>query len=80
MQAALERAEEVAEKKQAPVWAAREAADKAVEHAMSLRQRLARIHTDADAHMADDQWGSGDRHEAGGSWSGWQWDQPCDGQ
>ena len=42
---------------------------------MSLRQRLAelteRIHTDADAHMADGQWGFGDWHEAGGSWSGW---------
>ena len=67
------RAGVVAEKKQVAVWAAREAADKAVEN---LRQRLAelteRIHADADAHMTEDQWGFGEWHEAGGSWSGWQ--------
>ena len=40
---------------------------------------FSRIHTDADAHVADEQWGFGDWHEAGGSGSGWLWDQPCDG-
>ena len=47
---------------------------------VNLRQRLAelteRIHMEADAHMAEDWWGFGDWHEAGGCWSGWQWDQP----
>ena len=82
VQAALGRAEEVAEKKQAAVWAAREAADKAHEHVASLRQRMAEltetIHSDADAHMAEDQWGFGEWQEGGGSWSGWQWDQQGD--
>ena len=83
VQAALGRAEEVAETKQVAVWAAREAADKALEHMASLRQGTAefteRIHSEADAHVAEDQWGFGERHEAGGSWSSWQWDQPGDG-
>ena len=37
------------------------------------------IYTDADAHKVEEQWGFGEWHEAGGSWSGWQWDQPGDG-
>ena len=79
----MTRAEEFAEKKHGAVWAAREAADKADQHVLNLRQRIAelteRIYTDADAHMAEAQLGVGEWHEAGGSWSGWQWDQPGDG-
>ena len=60
VQAALERAEEVAEKKHNAVWTAREAADKEDQHVLNLRQRVAelteRIYTDTDAHMAEDQW------------------------
>ena len=43
VQAALGRAEDVAEKKQVAVRAAREAADKALEHAASLRQRTTEL-------------------------------------
>ena len=61
VQAALERAEEVAEKKHNAVWTAREAGDKADQRVLNLRQRLAelteRIWTDTDAHMAEGQWG-----------------------
>ena len=81
-EAALGRARVVAEKKHGAVWAAREAADKADQHVLNFRQRLAelteRIHTDPDAYMAEDQWGIGEWHDAGGSCSGWQWDQPGD--
>ena len=41
VQAALTRAEEVAEKKHRAVWTAREAADKADQHVLNLRQRMA---------------------------------------
>ena len=44
VQVALGRAEDVAEKKQVAVWAAREAADKAVERVVNLRQRVAEGH------------------------------------
>ena len=70
-------------KVQAALTRAREAADKADQHVQNLRQRMAelteRVYTDADAHMTEEQWGAGECHVAGGSWSGWQWDQPGDG-
>ena len=80
VQAALTRAEEVAEKKHSAVWTAREAADKADQHVLNLRQRMAelteRIYTDTDIGMNEEPWSCGEWQDAGGSWSGWQWDQP----
>ena len=80
VQAALKRAEEVAEKKHSAVWTAREAADKADQHVLNLRQRMAqlteRIYTDTDKGMNEEPWSCGEWQDAGGSWSGWQWDQP----
>ena len=80
VQAALTRAEEVAEKKHSAVWTAREAADKADQHVLNLRQRMAelteRIYTDTDTGMNEEPWSCGEWQDAGGSWSGWQWDQP----
>ena len=38
-----------------------------------------RVYTHADAHMTEEQWGAGEWHDAGGSWSGWQLYQPGDG-
>ena len=70
VQAALTRAEEVAEKKHGAVWATREAADRADQHVLNLRQRMdeftEKIYVDADAPMAEEQWGFGEWHEAGG--------------
>ena len=78
VQAALARAEEVAEKKHSAVWTAREAADKADQHVLDLRQRMAeltdRIYTDTDTGMNEEPWSCGEWQHAGGSWSGWQWD------
>ena len=80
VQAALTRAEEVAEKKHSAIWTAREAADKADQHVLNLRQRMAeltdRIYTDTDTGMNEEPWSCGEWEDAGGSWSGWQWDQP----
>ena len=80
VQAALTRAEEVAEKKHSAVWTAREAADKADQHVLNLRQRMAelteRIYTDTDTGMNEEPWSCGEWQDAGGSRSGWQWDQP----
>ena len=80
VQAALTRAEEVAEKKHSAVWTAREAADKADQHVLNLRQRMAglteRIYTDTDTGMNEELWSCREWQDAGGSWSGWQWDQP----
>ena len=80
VQAALTRAEEVTEKKHSAVWTAREAADKADQHELNLRQRMAelteRIYTDTDTGMNEEPWSCGEWQDAGGSWSGWQWDQP----
>ena len=72
--AALTRAEEVAEKKHSAVWTAREAADKADQHVLNLRQRMAelteRIYTDTDTGMNEEPWSCGEWQDAGGSWSG----------
>ena len=80
VQAALTRAEEVAEKKHSAVWTAREEADKADQHVLNLRQRLAelteKIHTDTDTGMNEEPWSCGEWHDAGGSWSVWQWNRP----
>ena len=79
VQAALTR-KEVAEKKHSAVWTAREAADKADQHVLNLRQRMAelteRIYTDTDTGMNEEPWSCGEWQDAGGSWSGWQWHQP----
>ena len=79
VQAALTRAEEVAEKKHSAVWTAREAADKADQHVLNLRQRMAELTemmcTDMDIGMNEEAWSCGEWQDAGGSWSGWQWDQ-----
>ena len=79
VQAALTRAEEVAEKKHSAVWTAREAADKADQHVLNLRQRMAelteRIYTDTDTGTNEEPWSCGEWQDAGGSWFGWQWDQ-----
>ena len=79
-QAALTRAEEEAEKKHSAVCTAREAADKADEHVLNLLQRMAdlteRIHTDTDTGTNEEPWSCGEWQDAGGAWSGWQWDQP----
>ena len=60
-----------------------EAADKADQHVLNLRQRMAeiteRIYTDMDTGMNEDPWSSGEWQDAGGSWSGWQWDRPAEG-
>ena len=73
------RAEEVAEKKHSAVWTAKEAADKADQHVLNLRQRMAeltdRIYTDTDTGMNKDPWSRGEWQDAGGSWSRWKWDQ-----
>ena len=62
------------------VWAAREAADKADQHVLNLRQRLAELtRGSTQTQMAEEQRGFGEWQEAGGSWSSWQWDQPGDG-
>ena len=78
--AALARAEEVPEKKHSAVWTAKEAADKADQQVLNLRQRMAelteRIYTATDTGMNEDPWSCGEWQDAGGSWSGWQWDQP----
>ena len=74
VQAALTRAE-VAEKKHSAVWTAREAADKADQHVLNLRQRMAelteRIYTDTDTGMNEEPWSCGEWQDAG-----WQWHQP----
>ena len=79
VQAVLTRAEEV-EKKHSAVWTAREAADKADQHVLNLRQRMAelteRFYTHTDTGMNEEPWSCGEWQDAGGSWSGWQWDQP----
>ena len=68
------------EKKHSAVWTAREAADKADQHVLNLRQRMAelteRIYTDTDTGMNEEPWSCGEWQDARGSWSGWQWDQP----
>ena len=60
-----------------------EAADKADQHVLNLRQRMAelmeRVYTEAGAHMTGAQWSAGEWHDAGDSLSGWQWDPPGDG-
>ena len=47
---------------------------------LNLRQRTAelteRIYTDTDTGMNEEPWSCGEWQDAGGSWSGWQWDQP----
>ena len=64
VQAVLTRAEEVAEKKHNAVWTAREAADKADQHVLNLKQRMAelteRIYTDTDTCTNEDPWSSGE--------------------
>ena len=79
VQAALERAKSCGEEAGRGLCRHR-SCDKAVGHAVSLRQRpvelTERINTGVDAHMSDDHWGLEDGYEAGGSWSGWQW-EPC---
>ena len=76
VQAALARAEEVAEKKHSAAWTAREAADTADQHVLNLRQRMAelteRIYTDTDTVMNEEPWCCEEWQDAGGSWSGWQ--------
>ena len=66
-------------KVQAALTTAREAADKADQHVLNLRQRMAelteRIYTDTDTGMNEEPWSCGEWQDAGGSWSGWQWDQ-----
>ena len=79
VQAALARAEEVAEKKHRAVWTAKEVADKADQHVLNLGQRMAELtesYTDTDTGMNEDPWSCGEWQDAGGSWSSWQWDQP----
>ena len=47
---------------------------------LNLRQRMAelteKIYTDTDTSMNEEPWSWGEWQDAGGSWSGWQWDQP----
>ena len=47
---------------------------------LNLRQRIAelteRIYTDTDTGTNEEPWSCGEWHDAGASWSGWQWDQP----